>query len=103
MNPRLAIALAVALAAVPPAYAAFVFAWQLTDVLALTVRLMGQDIPAEFWLQVASLTVRMIGISVALFVVGRMAMQARWPMAGLALLGAWGIAAPVLMRLLDLR
>jgi len=103
VSPRLAIALLVALAALPPAYAAFVFAWRLTDVLALAVRLMGQDVPGEFWLPVASLTVRLIGISVALFVVGRMAKKARWPIAGLALLGAWGIAAPVLMLLADLR
>jgi hypothetical protein len=40
---------------------------------------------------------------VALFVVGRMTLQARWPLAALALFGAWGIAAPVLIGLFDLR
>lgn len=103
MNRRLAIRLAIVLAAAPPAYAAFVFAWQLTDALAFLVRLSGQSLPSEVWVQIISLMLRLIGVSVALFLVARSTLRERWRVAGLAMLGAWGIAAPVLMRLLDLR
>jgi hypothetical protein len=99
VSPRLAIALLVALLAVPPAYAGLVFAWQLTDVLAFTARLGGDALSREAWLQVAGLLLRVVGMSVALFVVGRMTLRARWPIVALAMAGAWGIAAPVLMQL----
>lgn len=98
MSPRLA-RLLLALAAIPPAYACFVYGWQLVSFTGFAVRI-EDGLPSEAWRAAAALGLRMTGIAVALFIVWMSASRSRWRAAVLALASAWIVAAPVFLLML---
>lgn len=98
MNPGLA-RLLLALAAVAPAYACFVYGWQLVSFTGFAVRL-DDDLPGEAWRSIGLSAAQMIAIAVALFVVWHAGSNLRWGRAAVAMALAWASAAPLFATIL---
>jgi hypothetical protein len=95
VTPRLARWL-LALAAVPPAYACFLYGWQVVGFTGFAVRL-DEALPADAWWSIAASGLGMAAIAISLFIVWRCASRRRFRAAGFALLACWVIAAPLLV------
>jgi hypothetical protein len=81
-------------ASLPPAYACFVYGWQLVGFTGFAVRI-GDDLPWQAWGQIALVAGQMIVIAAALLVVGQGVSGRRYRKAGIALAVAWLAAAPL--------
>lgn len=85
--------------AVAPAYAAFVYGYQLAGFLSMTTRL-GEDLPLAVWGSVALTAAQMVLIAGALAMCWQFAMQGRRRAAAVAMAVAWLVAAPLYVLLL---
>ena len=97
---RSLVALGFVLAAIPPAYAAFVAGWQFVSFLGFAVRL-DEGLPGEVWRQIGLNLFQMAAIPVALLVAWREVGARRPRRAGIALGVAWLAAAPLAWMLLS--
>ena len=97
MRPRLALGLAIA--SLPPAYAEFVDLWQLVSFTGFAVRVGDEALPGEVWAQTALLVATSVAIPVALFVAWRAASRDRLRPTLVALGVAWIAAAPLFVSL----
>jgi hypothetical protein len=91
--------LGLALAAIPPAYAGFVYGWQLVSFAGLQVRL-GEDLPLQTWGQVGVFGAQMVIIAAALLITWQGARAQRYGKAGIALAVAWLASAPLFVLML---
>ena len=98
MNPRLA-GLLLALAAVPPAYAGFVYGWQLVSFGDMASRL-DDALPAETWMQAGLLALPFLAIAAALFVVWEGVSKGRLRRALIGLAVAWIASLPLYVMFL---
>jgi hypothetical protein len=98
VKPRLA-ALLLALAAIPPAYAGFVYGWQLVAFGGFAVRV-DDALPSDAWLQVALIALPFIAIAAALFVMWEGVSSRRLRRALVALAVAWIASAPLYLTLI---
>jgi hypothetical protein len=98
VRPRLA-ALLLALAAIPPAYACFVYGWQIVSFTGFAVRL-DDDLPGEAWQSIAGSGLMMTVLAVGLFIVWRGASRRRYRVALIALLACWVVATPLFWTIL---
>jgi hypothetical protein len=93
------IALSFLLASLPPAYACFVYGWQLVGFTGFAVRV-GDDLPWQAWGQIALVAGQMIVIAAALLVVGQGVSGRGHRKAAIALGVAWVATAPLLILLM---
>ena len=98
MSPRVA-GLLLALASLPPAYACFVYGWQIVSFTGFAVRL-DEALPGEAWRSIAGSGLMMVGLAVGLFIVWRGASRRRYRAALAALLVCWILAAPLFWTIL---
>ena len=98
MNRRL-IAAGFTLASLPPAYAGFVYGWQLVSFTGFAVR-QGDPLPPETWGQVGVVAGQMIIIAAALLIAGQGVRAAKLRKAGIALAVAWLASAPLFVLML---
>lgn len=87
-----------ALAALPCAYACFVYGWQLVSFTGIAVRL-GEDLPSQTWGQIALVAGQMVVIAAALMIVWQGVQARRYGKAGLALAVGWLATGPLLILL----
>ena len=98
MNGRLA-ALLLAMAAIPPAYAGFVYGWQLVTFGGFAVRV-DDALSPDTWIQVAVIALPFIAIAAALFVMWEGVSRRRPRRALIALAVAWIASLPLYLTLL---
>lgn len=87
------------LVSLPPAYACFVYGWQLVSFTGFAVRV-GEDLPTQVWGQIGLTAAQMIVIAAALLIVGQGVSARGYRKAGVALTLAWLATAPLLILLL---
>ncbi|MBS0361093.1 MAG: hypothetical protein JSR98_06910 [Proteobacteria bacterium] len=97
MNRRWAL-LGIALA-VAPAYAAFVYGWELAEFLSTTTR-MGESLPPSAWGPVALTAAQMVVIAGALAMCWQFGSLGRRRAAVIAMVVAWLAAAPLYVLIL---
>ena len=93
------IALGFLLASLPPAYACFVYAWQLISFMGFAVRL-DEGLPLETWGQIALVAAQMVIIAAALLIVWQGAMGGNYRKVGIGLAVAWMASAPLFVLIL---